>query len=200
MAKNAAKKEKKVWRIFNFRERCELRDDERKCRQSALLFTKDYVTPASGDEASKYFNQFGLLNNGDGLHNAMMQGLYRQLVRLSACQSRAKRGLLLDARDEPLSAGQIGKLLNVPGRKMLSLLQQFQSVDLVEHVEMPKLDYEQNEPPNADKKDNQSAGSDTKKRASRGQKGSSGGTRRKRSENSAKARSSLKKKNKDNRA
>lgn len=46
--------QRKVWRIFRFTERYELADDMRKCRQSGLLFTRDFIALGAGDEAAGY--------------------------------------------------------------------------------------------------------------------------------------------------
>ena len=54
-----------VWRIFHFGERFELSENIRKCRKSALEFSRDFVGDAGGDEAVGYQRQFALLSNGD---------------------------------------------------------------------------------------------------------------------------------------
>ena len=146
-SKRSAKKTLKVWRIFHFKERFELSENIRKCRRSALEFSRDFVSDGGGDEAVGYQRQFALLSNGDGLEFGMLYGLYRLVVNMSAKQSRALRGYLLDAKKQPLSDGQIGKLLKIPTKRMSKILRQFASVDLLERVELPEFDMSVNEPP-----------------------------------------------------
>ena len=155
----------KVWRIFHFKERFELPENIRKCRRSALEFSRDFVSDGAGDEAVGYQRQFALLSNGDGLEFGMLYGLYRLVVNMSAKQSRALRGYLLDAKKQPLSDGQIGKLLKIPTKRMSKILRQFASVDLLERVELPEFDMSVNEPPPRNDEpghDNDSGGSEQK--------------------------------------
>jgi hypothetical protein len=137
----------KVWRIFHFQQRYELPDDMRACRQSGLQYTKRFVGVAGGDEAVGYQSQFGMLQNGDGLESCTLEGIYGRLVTMAAQHSRAKRGYLLDADDKPLSYVQIGKLLNINARTMSKYMRLFESVKLIEKVEMPEFDMRLNEPP-----------------------------------------------------
>jgi len=139
---------KKVWRIFRFKQRFELPEDLKICRRSGLQYTRDFVSVAGGDEAVGYLNQFGMLSNGDGQELSMLRGLYRSLVNMAAQHSRAKRGYLLDASDEPLTGGQIAKLLNFKAAKMRQLLAKFARVKLLEKVELPVFDFSINESPN----------------------------------------------------
>ena len=139
-----------VWRIFRFGERFELPDDMKICRKSGLQFTRDFVSAAGGDEAVGYINQFKLLDTGDGLEVAMFEGLYRKLVNMAAQHSRAKRGYLIDAADQPLSDVQLGKLLNVKGPTMRRILRQYADVMLLEKVELPEFDFTRNDRPKDD--------------------------------------------------
>ena len=136
-----------VWRIFHFKERFELPEDMRACRKSGLQYTRDFVSAAGGDEAVGYLNQFKLLDNGDGLAMAMLKGLYRDLVNMSAQHSKAKRGHLIDADDKPLTDVQIGKLLNIKGPTMRKILRQYAGVKLLEKVDMPEFDLSINDLP-----------------------------------------------------
>ena len=133
-SKRSATKVPMVWRIFHFKERFELPENIRKCRRSALEFSRDYVGDAGGDEAVAYQRQFALLSNGDGLEFGLLYGLYRLLVNMAAKQSRAFRGYLLDAKNQPLSDAQIGKLLKIETRRTSKLLRKYESVYFLEHV------------------------------------------------------------------
>ena len=171
---------KKVWRIFRFKERYEMPEDMRKCLMSALEFTRDFVGDAGGDEAVGYQNQFKLLANGDGLEFGLYYGIYRQLVNMAAKRSRAYRGYLLDARNQPLNEGQIGKLLKIKTKEIKKILQKLASVDLLEKVDLPEFDLSKNKMP-VRKSDDKNAKKPSKK---------TGG--RKGAENSARKRMSLK--------
>lgn len=141
------KKSPQVWRIFRFKERFELGEDVKILRKSGLHFTKDFVGVAGGDEAVGYRKQFGLLLNGDGLESAAFYGVYRMLVNMAAEHTRAKRGYLLDASDQPLTATQIGRLLHIKTPKMRQILRKFASVSLLEQVHLPEFDLSINDGP-----------------------------------------------------
>jgi len=142
-----------VWRIFHFEERFELPENIRKCRKTALEFTRDFVGDLGGDEAVGYQRQFALLTNGDGLEHAQMYGLYRLLVNMSAKQSKAYRGYLLDARKRPLSVSQIAKLLHIHPATMKKYLRRLESVDLLEYVDLPEFDLSKNDDDKEQQKD-----------------------------------------------
>ena len=175
----AVAKTKKVWRIFRFSERYEMPEDMRKCRVTALEFTRDFVGDAGGDEAVGYQHQFSMLSNGDGAEFSKHYGVYRQLVNMAAKRSRAYRGYLIDAKNQPLSNGQLGKLLNYKTMEMRKILRRLASVDLLERVDLPKFDLSANKLPPS------KWTNDTKKKP--GEK--SGG--RTRAENSAQERTPL---------
>jgi len=195
-SKRSATKAPKVWRIFRFKERFELSENIRKCRRSALEFSRDFVGDAGGDEAVGYQRQFALLSNGDGLEFGMLYGLYRLLVNMSAKQSRAFRGYLLDAKNQPLSDSQIGKLLKIETKRIRKILRRLASVDLLELVELPEFDMSVNEPPPEDDEpgDDNGSGKSNQKSADGNRKPQSGGRGRTRAENSAEGRKPLKEK------
>jgi len=196
-SKRSATKVPMVWRIFHFKERFELPENIRKCRRSALEFSRDYVGDAGGDEAVAYQRQFALLSNGDGLEFGLLYGLYRLLVNMAAKQSRAFRGYLLDAKNQPLSDAQIGKLLKIETRRTSKLLRKYESVYLLEHVELPVFDLSVNDPP--PKNDEEENGDDRggNKQKSAG-KPRSGGRGRTKAEKSAQGRKPLKKEERSN--
>lgn len=177
--KAAAPKPKKVWRIFRFEPRYEMPEDMRKCRVTALEFTRDFVGDAGGDEAVGYQHQFSMLSNGDGAEFSKHYGVYRQLVNMAAKRSRAYRGYLIDAKNQPLSNGQLGKLLNYTTNEMRKILRRLASVDLLERVDLPEFDLSANKLPPS------KYGNDTKKKSGEKQGG------RKRAENSARERTPL---------
>jgi len=182
--KATAPKPKKVWRIFRFAPRYEMPEDMRKCRISALEFTRDFVGDAGGDEAVNYHHQLDMLSNGDGSEYSKYYGVNRQLIKMAAKRSRAYRGYLIDAKNQPLSIGQIAKLLNYKTEDMRKILRRLASVDLLERVDLPEFDLSANKLPPS------KWGNDTKKKP--GEK--SGG--RNRAENSAQERTPLKKRQK----
>ena len=140
MTEIAATKKNKVWHIYRFKERYELPDDKKILRKSGLLFTRDFVGTGAGDEAVGYANQFAMLCNGDGLDTALMNGLYRLLVKMAASHSYYRRGYLLGPDGSALTAAELGAMLNIPGRKMFSLLNRFKRVQLLEYVTLPDFD------------------------------------------------------------
>jgi hypothetical protein len=188
---SAKKSPNLVWRIFHFGQRYELPDDMKICRKSGLQYTKRFVGSGGGDEAVGYQNQFGLLENGDGVESCLLEGVYGRLVNLAAQHSRAKRGYLLDAADEPLGDAQIAKLLNIKTPAMRRMLRRFASVRLLEKVDLPDFDMSINEPPGkgGDGGADSRAGS---KSPARGRSGGPKGRARNSSENSGKAVAPLK--------
>lgn len=144
---------KKVWRIFRFTERFELKDKDRHCRKTALLFSKRFVSDAAGQEAMWYFQQFAMLCNGSGEEEALLDGLYGKLINLASMHRREMRGYLLDVEGHPLSAAQIANMLNFKPQKMSQFLQRFQAVKLIEKTELPEFDLqdEQQNKPNRKK-------------------------------------------------
>jgi len=168
-------KPKKVWRIFRFSERYELPEYMRKGRVTALEFTRDFVGDAGGDEAVGYQHQFRMLSNGDGAEYSRHYGVYRQLINMAAKRSRAYRGYLIDAKNQPLSDGQLGKLLNYKTGDMRKILRRLASVDLLERVDLPEFDLSLNKlPPSKwdnDNKKKQGKKTGGRKRADQGGNG-----------------------------
>lgn len=180
-----ARSTNEVWRIFHFEKRYEMSEDSRAKRKTGLDYTKRFVGVNGGDEAVGYQQQMGMLLNGDGIESCVLEGLYGKLVNMSAALSRAKRGYLLDASDQPLASSQIAKLLNVPSPTMRKYIKRFESVGLLEYIELPEFDMSLNEPP--EKKDNGKDGdSDTEKPPAKGRKGHSSGNFRENPEKSGK--------------
>ena len=134
---NSDVRERRVWRICRFAKRYELRDDERKCRRSGLMFTRDLVSAAGGDEAAGYYQQLEMLDNGDGESFCLLFGLYRRLVNEAGKRSRAYRGYLIDADEQPLSDAAIGRLLKINAKRISPLLHKLEEVKLLENVAMP---------------------------------------------------------------
>ena len=145
--KKSSSKVKKVWRIFHFLERYEMPEDMRKCRVTALEFTRDFVGSGGGDEAVGYQYQFSMLSNGDGAEYSKYYGVYRQLVNMAAKRSRAYRGYLIDAKNQPLTDGQLGKVLNYETKDMKKILRKLASVELLERVDLPEFDLSVNRLP-----------------------------------------------------
>ena len=151
------------------------------------MFTRDFVSPAAGDEAAGYYQQLGMLDNGDGESFCLLFGLYRRLVNEAGKRSRAYRGYLIDADERPLTDSAIGRLLKINPKRISTLLRKLELVKLLEHVTMPdKFDTSLNEQPKENKKQSHSGGRGRKRSAESG-----GG--RKRAEISARGRKPLKK-------
>jgi len=178
----------KVWKIFHFKERYELPDDIKICRKSSLQYIKLFVGISAGDEARGYQQQMTMICNGDGRYNNEIKGLYNELVIMAGEHSYAKRGYLLDAADQPLTSSQIAKLLNYPPATMRKMLAKYESVKLLEKVDLPEFDLSKNE---TSKYDN-SKQRDSKKQDTRGQKHKRSGTFRNVPENSEKKGKPLK--------
>lgn len=130
----------KAYRIFRFTERFELKDKDRHCRKTALLFSKRFVSDAAGQEAMWYFQQFAMLCNGDGELEAMLDGIYGRLINLASMHRREMRGYLLDVEGHPLTNIQISNVLKIKLHQMNKYLKHFQSVKLLELTELPEFD------------------------------------------------------------
>ena len=98
--------------IHHWWERFEIREADRHCRNSALIFVRDFVSEAgNGDEGLHFQQQFASLGITDFYEDCLVRGLYSKLVKLSAKQSRTFRGYLLDPTYQPLTDSGIARLL-----------------------------------------------------------------------------------------
>ncbi len=170
----------KVWRIYRFRERFEPPENVRKCRKSGLDFTRDYVGLSAGNEAVGYQQQLAMLSNGDGLEYSLLFGIYRQLVNHAGQRSRAYRGYLLNAGNEPLSDSDIGRLLKIHAKTITRMLRKLERAGLLERTSMPaEWDLSQDELPPKETDEQEDAGAlDGKKQRTRAKnKGVSAGGR-----------------------
>lgn len=193
--KTSAKRDlKKVWRIFRFIERFELGEDVRSHRKSALDFTRDYVGVGAGNEAVGYQQQLSMLSNCDGQEYYLLYGIYRALINEAGKRSRAYRGYLLDAANEPLSDAKIGKMLKIHAKKMTRLLRRLESVELLVRVPMPdKWDLSVDEVPPKEGDSNKAAGAQQDKKShSRTKNKVVSGRARKSAEKSVEVRKPLK--------
>ncbi len=159
----------KVWRIYRFRERFEPPENVRKCRKSGLDFTRDYVGLSAGNEAVGYQQQLAMLSNGDGLEYSLLFGVYRQLVNHAGQRSRAYRGYLLNAGNEPLSDSDIGRLLKIHAKTITRMLRKLERAGLLERTSMPvEWDLSQDELPPKETDEQEDAGAlDGKKQRTR---------------------------------
>ncbi len=128
---------KKVWRIYRFQQRFELPENIRKCRKSALEFTRDFVGEVGGNEAVSYQQQIRMIQNGDGLEFLQLFGFYRQLVNEAAKRSKAYRGYLLNSENEPLSESDIARIFKIHTKRLGLMLRKLESAQLLEHTNMP---------------------------------------------------------------
>ena len=193
--KTSAKRNlKMVWWIFNFIERFELGEDIRSHRKSALDFTRDYVGVGAGNEAVGYQQQLSMLSNCDGEEYYLLYGIYRALINEAGKRSRAYRGYLLDAANEPLSDAKIGKMFKIHARKMTRLLRRLESVKLLVRVRMPdKWDLSVDEvPPKKGDSDKAVGAQQDKKSHSRAKNKGVSGRVRKSAEKSVEDRKPLK--------
>ena len=165
-ASRSATKAPMVWKIFHFGERFELGEDVRSHRKSALDFTRDYVGVGAGNEAVGYQQQLSMLSNCDGQEYYLLYGIYRALINEAGKRSRAYRGYLLNASNEPLSDAKIGKMLKIHAKKMTRLLRRLESVDLLVRVPMPnKWDLSVDEVPPKKGDSNEAAGAQQDKKS-----------------------------------
>jgi hypothetical protein len=163
-----AKAKQKVWRIYRYAERYELKDDDRRCRKSALQFTRDFVSVMAGNEAVGYHQQLSMLQNGDGEEYFVLFGLYRTLINEAGKRSRAYRGYLLDAANGPLSDAKLARMFKIHVKKMSKLLRRLEVVDLLERVDVPEWDLTLDElPPKKDDSVQEAGALETQKRGSR---------------------------------
>lgn len=164
----SGKAARKLWRIYRYSERFELRDDDRRCRKSAPQFVRDFVGVMAGNEAAGYQGQLDMLRNSDGEEYWLLFGLYRGLVIEASKRSRAYRGYLLDSANEPLSDTKLAKIFKIHAKKMTRLLRKLEAVELLERVDMPEWDLSLDEvPAKTDDSVKDAGAQQSKKRGSR---------------------------------
>ncbi len=177
----SSRTEKKIWRICRYTERFELKEDDRRCRKSALQFVRDFVGYASGNEAVTYHQSLTMLRHVTGEEFCMVYGLYRLLVCEAGKRSRAYRGYLLDVDNKSLTDTKIGRLFGIHPRKITRLLRLLESVGLLDRVDMPKWDLSLDDVPTKRDDSEKTAGAHQQKKRSsqaKNEGNSSGGRRR----------------------
>jgi len=145
MAKSGKKRIKKVWRIFRFKERFELADNVRFCRQSPLLFTRDFVGSGKDDESIGYAQQMQILRMSP--RRLVLKGAFGELKEIAANRSRAYRGYLLDERFEPATDSRVAMWLGLEIKEARSILKELAKIGLIERVDLPIFDERENLPP-----------------------------------------------------
>lgn len=136
---------KKVWRIFRFKERFELKEDVRFCRSGPLLFIRDYVGSGQDDEAIKYKQQIAICESAPNRYELLF--VFWKLREIAANHSRAYRGYLLDEKFEPASINKISVWVGIDVKKTERIMKQLEQIGLIEQVKKPEFDLSENELP-----------------------------------------------------
>ena len=137
-------KRPKVWHIYEFEQRFELKEDVRACRKGPLLYCKEAVSN-SDDDAKDYVLQLTALRRYD--NHLELHGAFVALRNQAADRSRAYRGYLLNGRREPARLVDITDWLCVPTPKARQILKRLETVGLLERIELPEFDLSKNEDP-----------------------------------------------------
>ena len=146
VTKKAAKKRVlKIWHIFRFGERFELRDDWKSFRKGPLIYTKDFVGGGSDDESISFQLQMNILKSFDDY--LMLKGAFGVLKELAANRSRCYRGYLLDEKLKPASEKRISQWLGIDVKATANVLKQLAEAGLIERIDVPEWDTSVNEEP-----------------------------------------------------
>jgi len=124
---------KKVYHIFRFTQRFEVKDKFGHYYEWPLEYRRDYVAPKT-DEGVHYEKQLSLCDespNMDALHTA-----YSKLVRIAAKKSKNYRGYILDGY-EPASRKLIAKWLKKEVVECKKILDELEQIGLIEYVPVP---------------------------------------------------------------
>jgi len=124
---------KKVYHIFHFTERFEIKNKYGHYHEWPLEYRRDYVAPKT-DEGVHYEKQLSLCDespNMDALHTA-----YSKLVRIAAKKSKNYRGYILDGY-EPASRKLIAKWLKKEVIECKKILDELERIGLIEYVSVP---------------------------------------------------------------
>lgn len=135
----------KVWHIFNYEQRFELPDDNRRCRKGPLLFAK-YVISGSDDESLNLQDQIQSLRSF-GLPWMLLKGCFYELVSVAGNRSRMYRGYLLDQEYKPATTKKISLWLDMDIKETSKVLNALSQAGLIERVPLPEFDPDDNDPP-----------------------------------------------------
>lgn len=141
----AKKRAQKVWRIFRFGERYELADNARFCRQSPLLFTRDFVGSGKDDESIGYAQQMQVLRMSP--RRLQLKGAFGELKEIAANRSRAYRGYMLDERFNAATDSRIAMWLGLEVKEARAILKELAKIGLIERVDLPAFDTAVNQTP-----------------------------------------------------
>ncbi len=167
----------KVWYIYRFKERYELRDDVRFSRKSPLLFTKDFVGSGTDDESIGFAQQMNILKMRP--NRLQLRGAFGELKEIAANRSHIYRGYLLDEKLEPASDKKLALLLGLKVDDAKELLSELEEIGLLERVDVPDFvslgeDEPKADPKSDEKSDKKVSGKKSGKRKTSGKVASRG--------------------------
>lgn len=137
-------KRPKVWHIYEFERRFELKEDVRACRKGPLLYCKEAVSN-NDDNAKDYCLQLTALRRYD--NHLELHGAFVALRNQAADRSRAYRGYLLNGKRAPAQTVDICDWLGVKTPEARKILKRLEAVGLIEHITLPEFDLSKNEEP-----------------------------------------------------
>lgn len=133
-----------VWHVSRFRERYELPDDVYYDRKSPLLYTKDFIGSGNDDESCAYWRQLIALRSKPNW--LALRGAFSEIKNIAGNMSNTFRGFLLNSRFEPASEKVIGRWLGIDEEQAKLILSELEDVGLLEQVDFPKFDTDDDVP------------------------------------------------------
>jgi hypothetical protein len=135
----------KVWRIFRFRERFELPDDVRFCRDKPLEYIRDYIGSGTKEESIHYKRQISACEASKNVDRLLR--VFYKLREIAGNHTRAYRGYLLDENFEPAENNKIAIWIGLTKQETEKILKELEQIGLIEMVIPPKFDLSLNEKP-----------------------------------------------------
>ncbi len=137
-AKTKAKKPtKKVYHIFHFPERFEIKDKYGKFITHPLLFTRDFVGSGIDDESVHFVQQMMIARQSENYH--ILHSVFGELKTISANRSLKYRGYILEGT-KPVTKKIIAQLVKLPLEKCTEILNELEQIGLIEYVPLPDFD------------------------------------------------------------
>lgn len=134
--KKPTSSEKRVWSIYHFRERFEPPQFREGFEEVGLPWIQEPLGGASDDEGVAYHIQLAMLKAESDLDFCTAYGLFLRLLRLTAQWSGPYRGCLWLRPGEPLSEGQLARILHLDAEILGQYLKAFKRVGLLEYVSL----------------------------------------------------------------
>ena len=141
---------KKVWYIFQFKERFELPDDVRFCRRGPLQFVREYVGSGQTDVSITYKQQLEAVKTSPNRH--ILRSIFDDLREIAANRSRCYRGYLLDEKNQPATEKKIAQWVGLEPSECRRVLKELADIGLIERVPLPEFDITENEIPRKSKR------------------------------------------------